>query len=154
MTFEQRFPMGRSHFDSNVHLRKIAYMDLAAGVRLAYLAAAGFSINSFAHMLFGPVIRVEDLEYFHELGTTGQVRVTLLLAGLSEDGSQFRLRNEFWSESGTLIARLTSLGGWIELRLRRLIVPPPSLVAALHGLDRTTDFECLPPARSKPDLAA
>jgi acyl-CoA thioester hydrolase len=154
MTFEQRFPVGRSHLDSNSQLRKIAYVDLAAGVRLAYLAAAGFSINSFARMLFGPVIRVEDLEYFHELGTTGQVRVTLQLAGLSEDGSQFRLRNEFWSENGTLVARLTSLGGWIELRLRRLITPPADLVAALHALDRTEDFEWLPPARSKSDLAA
>lgn len=154
MTFEQRFQVGRSHHDSNVHLRNIAYVDLAASVRLAYLAASGFSINSFARMLFGPVIRVEDLEYFHELGTTGQVRVTLLLAGLSEDGSQFRLRNEFWSESGTLVARLTSLGGWIELRLRRLITPPPDLVAALYALDRTEDFEWLPPARPKPDLAA
>jgi acyl-CoA thioester hydrolase len=154
MTFEQRFPVGRSHLDSNVHLRKIAYVDLAAGVRLAYLAAAGFSNNSFARMLSGPVIRLEELEYFHEPRMLDQVRVTLLLAGLSEDGSQFRLRNEFWSESGTLVARLTSLGGWIELRLRRLITPPPSLVAALHQLDRTEDFEWLPPARPKPDLAA
>jgi acyl-CoA thioester hydrolase len=154
MTFEQRFQVGWGHFDSDARTRNIAYVDLAASVRLAYLAAAGFSINSFARMLFGPVIRLEELEYFHEPQMMDQVRVTLLLAGLSEDGSQFRLRNEFWSERGTLVARLTSLGGWIELRLRRYIVPPLDLVAALHALDRTVDFECLPAARPKPDLAA
>ena len=154
MSFEQRFPVGRNHLDSNVQIRNIAYLDLAASLRMAYLAAAGFSINSFARMLFGPVIRLEELEHFQEPRMLEQVRVTLLLDGMSEDGSQFRLRNEFWSESGVLLARLTSLGGWIELRLRRLIVPPPSLIAALYALDRTADFECLPPARLKPDLAA
>ena len=154
MTFEQRFQVGWSHLDSNTHMRNTAYIDQAADVRVAYLAAAGFSIESFARMLFGPVILREELEYFRELRLMDQVRVTLLLAGLSEDGSRFRLRNEFWSESGTLVARLTSLGGWIELRLRRLLAPPPALAAALRALDRTSDFECLPPSRPKPAVAA
>ena len=58
MTFEQRFPVGRNHLDSNLHLRKIAYVDLASSVRLAYLAAAGFSSQTFARLLSGPVIRL------------------------------------------------------------------------------------------------
>jgi acyl-CoA thioester hydrolase len=154
MTYEQRFQVGWSHLDSNTHMRNTAYVDLAANVRMAYLAAAGFSIKTFAQRLFGPVIRLEELEYFHELRLMDPVRVTLLLAGLSEDGSRFKLRNEFWDESGSLVARLTSLGGWMELRLRRLVVPPPDLAAALRVLDRTPDFECLPPSRSKPAVAA
>jgi acyl-CoA thioester hydrolase len=154
VTFEQRFQVGWSHLDSNAHMRNTAYVDLAADVRVAYLAAAGFSIESFARMLFGPVIRREELEYFRELRLMDQVRVTLVLAGLSADASRFRLRNEFWNESGTLIARLTSLGGWIDLRLRQLLAPPPALAAALRALDRTSDFECLPPSRPKPAVAA
>jgi acyl-CoA thioester hydrolase len=78
----------------------------------------------------------------------------MVLAGLSEDASRFRLRNEFWSEGGTLVARLTSLGGWIDLRVRRLLAPPPALAAALRALDRASDFECLPPSRPKPAVAA
>ena len=154
MSFEQRFLIGWSHLDSKVHMRNTVYGDLAGSVRMAYLAAAGFSIETFARMLFGPVIHLEELEYFCELRLMDQVRVTMLLAGLSEDGSRFRLRNEFWNERGTLVARLTSLGGWIELRLRRLVVPPPDLTRALHALDRTSDFECLSPIRPKPAVAA
>ena len=154
MTYEQRFQVGWSHLDSNAHMRNTAYVDLAANVRVGYLAAAGFSMETFAQRLFGPVIRLEELEYFRELRLMDPVRVTLLLAGLSEDGSRFKLRNEFWDESGTLVARLTSLGGWMELRLRRLVVPPRDLAAALRVLDRTPDFECLPPSRSKPAVAA
>jgi len=154
VTFEQRFQVGWSHLDSNARMRNTAYVDLAANVRVAYLAAMGFTIESFARMMFGPVIRQEELEYFREFRLMDQVRVTLVLAGLSEDSSRFRLRNEFWDESGTLVTQLTSLGGWIELRIRRLIVPPPALAAALRALDRTPDFECLPPSRPKPAVAA
>jgi acyl-CoA thioester hydrolase len=74
MMFEQRFQVGRSHLDSNAHMRNTAYVDLAADVRVAYLAAAGFTIESFARMLFGPVIRQEELEYFRELRLMDQVR--------------------------------------------------------------------------------
>jgi hypothetical protein len=43
------------------------------------------------------------------------------------------------------MARLTSLGGWLDLGVRRLMVPPPALAAALRGLAQTSDFETLPP---------
>jgi acyl-CoA thioester hydrolase len=153
MTFEQRFQVGKSHLDSNAHMSNTAYVDLAADVRVAYLAAAGFSINSFARMLFGPVIRREEVEHFRVLRLKDRARVTLLLAGLSDDGSRFRLRNEFWNESGTLVARITSLGGWIDLRLRRILAPPPALAAALRELERAPDFEDLPICRPQPAAA-
>jgi acyl-CoA thioester hydrolase len=150
MTFEQRFQVGWSHLDANAHMRNTAYLDLAAGVRVTYFAAAGFSVDAFAQLQFGPVIRREELEYFRELRLQDDVRVTLLLAGSSEDASRFRLRNEFWRESGTLVARLTSLGGWLDLRARRLIAPPPDLATALHALERTSDFEACRPVDSSP----
>jgi acyl-CoA thioester hydrolase len=154
MTFEQRFQVGWSHLDANAHMRNTAYLDLAASVRVTYFAAAGFSVDAFALLQFGPVIRREELEYFRELRLQDDVRVTLMLAGSSEDASRFRLRNEFWRENGTLVARLTSLGGWLDLRTRRLIAPRPDLAAALHALERTSDFESLPVSGLKPALQA
>jgi acyl-CoA thioester hydrolase len=142
--FEQRFQVGWGHLDANAHMSNTAYMDLAANVRVAYFAAAGFTIEAFAELRFGPVIRREELEYFRELRLLDEVRVTLLLAGLSEDASRFRFRNEFWREDGALVARLTSLGGWLDLGARGLIAPPPALAAALRGLGRASDFEGLP----------
>jgi len=144
MRFEQRFQVGWSHLDANAHMRNTAYLDLAATVRVMYFAVAGFSIDAFAELHFGPVIRREELEYFRELRLLDEVRVTLLLAGLSDDASRFRLRNEFWRGKGTLVARVTSLGGWLDLGARQLIAPPPALATALHGLERTSDFEALP----------
>jgi len=153
-SFEQRFQVGWCHLDANAHMSNTAYLDLAANVRVACFAAAGFSIDAFARLQFGPVIRREELEYFRELRLLDDVRVTLLLAGLSEDASRFRLRNEFWREDGTLVARLTSLGGWLDLRARRLIAPPPGLTAALRALERAPDFESLPLSGLNPAVPA
>ena len=141
--FEQRFQVGWCHLDANAHMSNTAYLDLAATVRVVYFAAAGFSIDAFARMQFGPVIRREELEYFRELRLLDELRITLLLAGLSENASRFRLRNDFWRVDGTLVARLTSLGGWLDLGARRLISPPADLAAALRTLRRTPDFDIL-----------
>jgi acyl-CoA thioester hydrolase len=154
MTFEQRFQVGWSHLDANAHMRNTAYLDLAAGVRVTYFVAAGFSVDAFARLQFGPVIRREELEYLRELRLHDDVRVTMLLAGSSDDASRFRLGNEFWRENGTLAARLTSLGGWLDLRTRQLISPPSDLAAVFHGLERTADFERLPIRGLKPALQA
>jgi acyl-CoA thioester hydrolase len=143
MPFEQRFQVGWSHLDANAHMANSAYLDLAANVRMIYFATAGFSIDAFAKLQLGPVIRREELEYFRELRLLDEVSVTLLLAGLSDDASRFRLRNEFWRNDGTLVARLTSLGGWLDLRARRLVSPPPALAKSLQSLERTEDFEDL-----------
>jgi acyl-CoA thioester hydrolase len=150
MTFERQYQVGWAHLDANAHMANRAYLDLAADVRVAYFATAGFSIDKFARLQFGPVIRREELEYFRELRLLDEVRVSLLLSGLSEDASRFRLRNEFRRSDGTLIAQLTSLGGWLDLRVRRLLVPPPDLAAALRTLDRASDYECLPVKNLKP----
>lgn len=143
MSFEQRFQVGWSHLDANAHMANTAYLDLAANVRMIYFASAGFSVDAFAKLQLGPVIRREELEYFRELRLLDGVRVTLLLAGLSADASRFRIRNEFWRDDATLVARLTSLGGWLDLRGRRLVPPPPALADALQRLERVADFEDL-----------
>jgi acyl-CoA thioester hydrolase len=75
--------------------------------------------------------------------------VTLVAAGLSEDGSRFRLRNEFYREGGALAARVTSTGGWLDLKARKMVIPPDELKALLDSLPRTADYEPLRSAVTK-----
>lgn len=143
MTFERRFQVGWNNLDANAHMANTAYLEMAANVRIMYFDSAGFSAESFRALQIGPVIKSEELEYFRELRLLDEIRVTLLAAGLSEDGSRFRVRNEFWKVDGTLVARVTSLGGWLDLRARRLTAPPPALADALRAITRAPDFEGL-----------
>jgi acyl-CoA thioester hydrolase len=144
MTFERRFPVGWNNLDANAHMANTAYLDMAANVRIMYFDSAGFSAESFRELQIGPVIRREELEYFRELRLLDEIRVTLLSAGLSEDASRFRVRNEFWKDDGTLVARVTSLGGWLDLRARGLTAPPAGLADALRAITRAPDFEVIP----------
>jgi acyl-CoA thioester hydrolase len=68
----------------------------------------------------------------------------LLLAGCSEDGSRFMIRNEFYLPGGTLAAAVTSTAGWLERSARRLVAAPPALLEAMGKLARTPDFRELP----------
>jgi acyl-CoA thioester hydrolase len=54
------------------------------------------------------------------------------------------LRHEIHRSDGKLAARVTSAGGWLDLAARKLIAPPPALLAAMNLLDRTADFVELP----------
>jgi acyl-CoA thioester hydrolase len=81
----------------------------------------------------------DELEYFKEVGLLETLRVTLSLASLSEDGSRFLMRNEFFRADGKLAARVTSTGGWLDLTARKLVAPPEKLLAALRSLPRAEE---------------
>lgn len=126
--------------DFNGHMRNTAYLDKSADLRMLFFADHGFPAAEFARLRVGPVILRDEVEYFREIDMLSPIQVTLAAAGLSKDGSRFRVRNEFIRPDGKLAARVTSLGGWLDLNARQMIAPPASLRAAFAGMPRTEDF--------------
>lgn len=135
---------GWGDMDFNAHMRNTAYLDKSADVRMMYFSENGFPMIEFARRRLGPVVMKDEVEYFKEVGLLEPLRVTLSNAGLSEDGSRFRVRNEFFRSDETLAAKVTSAGGWLDLSTRKLVAPPDVLLRALQSLARTEDFEVLP----------
>ena len=87
------------------------------------------------------------------LGHQQQITATYALAGHADDGTRFLLRHEIFRPDGKLSARVTSAGGWLDLNERKLIAPPPALLAAMNLLERTSDFVVLP-SSTKPRAAS
>ena len=85
----------------------------------------------------------DELEYRREFRLHDEVRATMMLAGLSEDGSRVIWRNDFYRED-TLAAKVTTLSGWLDLVKRKLVLPPPDLLQAIRGLPQSEDFAVLP----------
>jgi acyl-CoA thioester hydrolase len=129
--------------DFNSHMRNTAYLDKSADVRMLFFSENGFPMSEFLRRSMGPVITRDEIEYFKEVALLQTLQVSLAVAGLSDDGSRWSMRNEFHRD-GKLAARVTSEGGWLDLKARRLSVPPPELLAALKTLPRTDDFQTLP----------
>ena len=109
--FSRPFTVGWEHLDSNGHMANTAYLDLAVNVRMMFFQANGFAMQEFEKQRFGPVVRRDELEYFRELRLLDPVTVTVTLAGMSDDGSQFRLRSEYLRGDGKLAATVTEHRG-------------------------------------------
>jgi acyl-CoA thioester hydrolase len=130
--------------DFNAHMRNAAYLGTAEDCRMQYFSQHGFPMGAFERLRIGPVVQRDELEYHRELRLLDEAEVTLTVAGLSEDGSRFRLRNTFTrSRDGKRAAVVTSTGGWLDLDARRLRQPPPELADLLRSLPRDEDFEDL-----------
>ena len=142
--FEKQLIAGWGDMDFNSHMRNTAFLDKSADVRMMFFAEHGFPMDEFVRLQMGPVVRKDEIQYFREIRLLEAFRVTLALAGLSEDGSRFLLRNEFWRAGEQLAARVTSAGGWLDLSLRKLATPPQALLTALRSLPRTADHQALP----------
>ena len=143
MAFERTFQIGWAHLDANGHMANTAFMALAIETRFLYFESRGFTPAEFRQAGIGPVVRRDELEYYKELRFLERVRINVLIGGLSDDASRFRIVNEFRREDGELSARIASHGGWLDIRARKLAAPPAALADALRSLERTPDFETL-----------
>jgi acyl-CoA thioester hydrolase len=140
--FSKTLYVGWGDLDANGHMRNTAYLDKAADVRMYYFAEHSFPSREFARVGIGPVVRKDEIEYFRELRLLDPVTVTLQVDALSPDGARFVLRNEFWRDA-ELVARVTTTGGWLDLKARKLIAPPEKLRVLLETAPRTEDFRDL-----------
>ena len=135
---------GWADMDLNSHMANTAYLNKAADVRQMFLKEHGFPVQEFRKQGIGPVVMKDEIRYFKEIGLQEEIQVTCTLAGHSTDGSRFLLRQEIFRADDKLSAVVTSAGGWMNLNERKLMAPPPTLLAAMNSLDKTDDFVELP----------
>ncbi len=135
---------GWGDMDFNSHMANTAYINKCGDVRLGFYAENGFPIEEFMRLKIGPVTMRDELDYFKEVSLLQEITVTMALAGLSTDGSRWLMRNELLRPDGKLCARVQSRGGWLNLAIRKLVIPPQEMLDVMMKLDRTEDFGVLP----------
>ena len=139
--FEKTFTVGWRDVDPNGHVANMVYLEYAVDTRIAFFASQNFPPMHFVKFGFGPVIKSDFVEYFREVVMLDDLRVTMENGGHSVDVSRFRVINNIYKASGELAARVTTIGGWLNLRERKLMDPPDELKNAWLALSRTDDFE-------------
>jgi len=127
--------------DFNAHMKNTAYLDISADVRMMFFAEQGFSMREFERLKIGPVIMLDEIEYFREMRLLESIKVNLLVSGLNADASRFKFRNEFFRDDGKIVSRVNSAGGWLDLVERRLVAPPEILSQVILNLKRSDDFQ-------------
>jgi len=138
--FEQRFRVGWSDLDANAHTANSSYLDHASNTRMHFFSQNGFTVSRFASERFGLVVVRDELVYRKELRLMEDFRVDLEVAGLSQDGVRFRVRNTFRNATDEVSALVTSDGVWFDLESRKPRPPPKDLDKLMRALQHTHDF--------------
>jgi len=89
------------------------------------------------------VVFYEHISYFKEVFAGKPVTVTLQLKGLSEDGMYFEFIHDFYDQKGRNFASCEMMGGWIDLKERKLTGLPKELFDNINHLSHTEDFKIL-----------
>lgn len=142
-TFRKKFKARWGDMDFNGHMANTAYLDAAADVRMMYFEENGFPMSEFERLKVGPVVMKDEIDYYRELRLMEEMEVHHEMAGMSEDGSRFRMRNVIYRADGKKCAAVTSTIGWMSLDRRRLVPPPEQLLKALQAVPRTQDYDMM-----------
>ena len=127
--------------DPNRHLRNTAYGDYTTDLRFSYLESAGFPFARFAELQIGTVAFNEQSRYLREVNLWETITMALEMAALAPDGTRWRMRHTMHKEDGVVAAVIEMEGAWMDIKLRKLTVPPAELRDALLHLARSEDFE-------------
>jgi acyl-CoA thioester hydrolase len=135
--------------DPNGHVRHSVYYDWGAMCRVAYLERQGVGLAWMARNGIGPVLFREEARFLRELRFGDELRIDVQLAAASPDGRKWRMRHRVF-RGEELTATIEMDGAWLDLRARKIVVPPPEMVRAFEQLGRTEDFVVLPSSQAKP----
>ena len=141
--YTKEFEIRWSDVDANRHLRNSAYIDYMSHTRMSFLMESGLDQKHLAQYDLGPVAFYEHMYYFREVFPGKPIRVSLQLKGSSEDGMYFQFMHNFYDQDGKNFASCEMMGGWIDLKQRKLVGLPDTLLQKLNTLQRTEDFKIL-----------
>jgi len=141
--FTKEFEIRWSDVDANRHLANSAYINFMSHTRMAFLMDIGFGQKEMLRHNLGPVVFYEHVYYFKEVFPGKPVQVSLELKGLSEDGMYFEFAHNFYDAKGRNVAHCEMLGGWIDLKERKLTGLPEALYQKFNAISKTDDFKVI-----------
>jgi acyl-CoA thioester hydrolase len=141
--FEKVFEVHWADVDPNGHLRNTSYAEYANNARVAFFQEAGFSVSRMIRAGIGPVLLSEQIEYRREAFLGQSLTVRWQTVAMSADGARYRIFHTLLHADGTTAATITSSGAWMDIRLRKLVAPPPE-VKALLEMVCSSDCETIP----------
>lgn len=134
--------------DPNGHVRHSVYYDWGATVRLAFLEQKGVGVSWMATHAIGPVIFREEARFRKELRFSDQVHMDLRLSAASADGRKWQIRHRLMRGADEA-AIIEVDGAWLDLRARKVVVPPSAVIQAFAKAVRSEDFAVLPSSKDR-----
>src|SRR5688572_30272384 len=128
-TFSQPVQLRWAALDPNGHVPHSAYYDRGAMVRPADLDRHGVGLNRVAQQAIGPVLFREEARFMRELRLGDGLTMDVRLTAASADGRKWRMRHRIF-KGAELAATIDVDGAWLDLRARKIVVPPNDMMRA------------------------
>ena len=141
--YKKQFEIRWSDVDANRHLANSAYTNFMSHTRMAFLTESGFSMQEMAKHNIGPVVFYEHMYYFKEVFMGKPITVSLEVSGLSDNGMFFKFDHNFYNYKGENLAHCEMLGGWMDLKARKLTELPDELLHIMEKLPKADHFKLL-----------
>ena len=135
--FSKTYTVRWADLDANIHMRHSAYNDYAAQTRLLFMAENGYGMEWFQKHNVFPILFREETIFLKEIHGNENIRIDAILVKMNEDGSRWTIQNRFFKEDGTLAARLTVDGAWMDIVIRKLKIPPSELLDLFNSLEKS-----------------
>ena len=132
-SYEKQIEVAWSDADPNGHVSHSSYYQYGAHARMRFFADIGFNTEARNEQNFGPILFKEECSFIKELKTDETITVNLLQGEVSEDGGRWVVHHEIFNQKGEKAAHITAKGAWIDLKRRKLTIPPKGIAVALKG---------------------
>ncbi|WP_157247974.1 acyl-CoA thioesterase [Nonomuraea typhae] len=129
MTFSVRIAVRGYELDTQGHVNGAVYHQYGDHARWECLRAAGVTAAGMRADGISPVTLENTIRYHRELREGDEVEVTC--GFVWGEGKTFRIVQEYRRPDGELAAEVSSVGGLLDLRERRLVPDPAGRWRAL-----------------------
>lgn len=137
--FERPLHLRWSDLDPINHVRHSVYYDMAAQLRTELFLENDIRPQEMAERGFGPILFEEKATFRRELRYGEPLRMNAAVQSLRRDYSRFNFLHEIWREEERC-ATVEVYGAWIDLKKRKLTVPPADFLEKLKALPLASHF--------------
>ena len=129
--------------DPNRHVANTTFSVLMNDRRMSFLSENGFTQDKFDQLQIGPVILSEHFYYIKEVMPGSTVYIDIELLGNTSDGKYISFCHSLYNANGKMCAYSTMLFVWMDLKTRKVIVPPDELKQINNRLVKSDLYKVL-----------
>ena len=123
------------------------YIDAAGDLRYRFFAEHGFPPERFEQLGISPVYTSISTQFLREVHMGETMTITFAIAGLSPQGTRWKVHHDFLKSNGKKAAMIDAEGMILDLASRRSIFPDPELLRVFNLCPRAQDYEVMPEMR-------
>lgn len=139
----KEFEVRWNDLDANMHLGNSTYIEYMSHTRMSFFTEKGMGVDILAKGDLGPIALYEHIHYFKEVLLGKPIKVSLELAGHTEDVRFIKFYHNFYDEKGTHLAHAEILFSFIKLSNRKLGMLPQKFIDKMVSIPKSDDFKIL-----------